>query len=141
MRQEGEVPARQLPRPGRGGRRGTELSGQQTTGLAGLAATASGQLPAWVAPAQGERADVDASDEVQRWGPAVRSPYYDLKLIDRARFKAVARMVTEAASAMVVTGEVAQGRGLGSVWLCVNGMVRREIGTRQNEFVLRQFRD
>ena len=49
-------------------------------------------------------------------------------------------MVTEAASAMVVTGEVAQGRGLGSVWLCVNGMVRREIGTRQNEFVLRQFR-
>ena len=67
--------------------------------------------------------------------------YYDLKLIDRARFKAVARIVTEAASAIVVTGEVAQGRGLGSVWLCVNGMVRREIGTRQNEFVLRQFHD
>ena len=66
--------------------------------------------------------DAETTATVALLAKEALAPYYDLQLIDRARFKAVARMVTEAASAIVVTGEVAQGRDLGSMWLCVNGM-------------------
>ena len=51
-------------------------------------------------------------------------PYYNQKIIDRDRFKVVARTVTEAVSAMVVEGKVAQGR---EVAQCVVALVLREM--------------